>query len=431
MDRTVVDDRMDRSEDSIRDGRVFRDMRKETDNGNLEYSDDRTDRAERYDKVDPVENGNRSGGVDKRKGLTRRQPEIVKRSTENDKRQEMNVHDTETTERTMSKRQRQAMDESDKSKERKETSAKGTDLGGKEIIETTTKRQKVVRDKGEEVSDDFDYIDDIQLTVGDSELTCAVETILEEMDVDEAAIAADVFDERVVVHTVSNETKQSETASGDYINEDRTEIDKERERELIEMGRNDNIQREGNDDDSEHLSSESSNSSSSENSSNTLKGRAIELLSKGVMPLCPPARRVWNRNIEFEIDNLKITWPPKNWKELNAESKLFAMEQMALLLERKNSPEFPKISKKLLCDKYAFLMLDGQEKPNVSSSESEKLGDKIRQYNAAYLRGIINNEILDSRVSWSIIKSLENAQRWTDTDDICDVLENGGVKLKY
>lgn len=148
------------------------------------------------------------------------------------------------------------------------------------------------------------------------------------------------------------------------------------------------------------------------------------------MPLCPLARRIWKRNIDVDVNGMQLSWPPTNWRELTPENRLFAMEQMALTLERKSNCEFPVITKKILCDKYTFLMLEGQDKLLVSNEESEKVPDKIRQYNFLFLRGIVQGEIQDSRQAWSIVKSLEHADRWTDTDKIIDVLEKGGVHVK-
>ena len=76
-----------------------------------------------------------------------------------------------------------------------------------------------------------------------------------------------------------------------------------------------------------------------------------------------------------------MKWPPRNWRELTYENRHFAMEHMALFLELKNNIEFPIISKNILCDKYAFLILDGQDKLLISNCKAEKIPDKIRQYN--------------------------------------------------
>ena len=192
-----------------------------------------------------------------------------------------------------------------------------------------------------------------------------------------------------------------------------------------------------NDDTDDSSSTLSSSSQSSTEGSDldsacckALRDRATKLLTKGVMPLCPPARRIWTRSIDVEVNGINLSWPPSNWRELSPENRLFAMEQMALTLERKSHSEFPIITKKLLCDKYAFLMLEGQDKPVVSEEESEKVPDKIRQYNFLFLRGIVRGDIQDSRQAWSIVKSLERADRWTDADEFINVLETGGIHIK-
>lgn len=61
---------------------------------------------------------------------------------------------------------------------------------------------------------------------------------------------------------------------------------------------------------------------------------------------------------------------------------------MALTLERNSQFEFPVITQNILLDKYAFLKLEGQDKPLVSYEESEKKPDKMRQYNFLFLKGI-------------------------------------------
>jgi hypothetical protein len=59
-----------------------------------------------------------------------------------------------------------------------------------------------------------------------------------------------------------------------------------------------------------------------------------------------PGRRIWPREIDIDVDDVQMKSPPRNCRELTPENRLFAMEQMALFLERKNNIEFPNISKK-------------------------------------------------------------------------------------
>lgn len=191
------------------------------------------------------------------------------------------------------------------------------------------------------------------------------------------------------------------------------------------------------DTDTESSSSSSSSSSggvspkrSTTRTSESLRTRAMRILAKGAMPLCPPARRLWTKHFEMELSGKKFMWPPANWRALSADSRLLAMEQMALTFERGDKLEFPRISRKTLVDKYAFLMLEGQAKPIVEDVESEKVPDKLRQYYFSYLKGLIKGDIGDSLTAWSIVKSLDRSDRWTDTDEIIDILEEKGIKVK-
>ena len=46
------------------------------------------------------------------------------------------------------------------------------------------------------------------------------------------------------------------------------------------------------------------------------------------------------------------------------------------------------------------------------------------------VKGVVKGEIEPSRVAWGIIKSIERADRWTDTDKITDMLDKHGIKIR-
>ena len=187
-------------------------------------------------------------------------------------------------------------------------------------------------------------------------------------------------------------------------------------------------------------SSSSSSSSSSDNVSvpegekrDSLRARALCILKRGAMPVCPPARRSWDfsKQLELECNNHHVLWPPTNWKALTPDQRLMAHEYVAILLENKKNPvEFPVISRKTLLDKHGFFALEGEKKPQEEEEEEDKINAKIRQYNFTYVTKVARGEIKSSRTSWSIIKTIEKADRWTDTDVIASALDDANIKIK-
>jgi len=176
----------------------------------------------------------------------------------------------------------------------------------------------------------------------------------------------------------------------------------------------------------------SSSTSSLEESTLNIKTRAFKLLTRGVMPICPPARRDWGNggSITFVRGAINLVWPPPNWRQLSADQRLLAHEHAAIMLEQSNEGVFPILSRRTLLDKYNFLSLDGANKTQEEENQGDKIDAKIRQYNSAYLRAIVKGEIKDSRVSWGVVRSIERAERWRDVDEVLDALDNKEIKIK-
>ena len=153
---------------------------------------------------------------------------------------------------------------------------------------------------------------------------------------------------------------------------------------------------------------------------------------QGAMPMCPPAQRDWCavEEIKLERGNGNLIWPPKNWRTLSPDQKLMAHESAALFLEQGQSANFPAdLSRRTLLDKYNFLALEGSARPKPESSR-HKADSKIRYYNFQFVRDVAKGAVGDSRLSRTMIKSLENADRWKDTDFITENFDAANVKLR-
>ena len=164
-----------------------------------------------------------------------------------------------------------------------------------------------------------------------------------------------------------------------------------------------------------------------------IRARAFKILRRGAMPMCPPARRDWGKvdELRIELRNTVVIWPPANWMELSPDQRLMAHEYAAMSLEwNGDSSCFPIISRRALLDKYAFLSLDGEGRPPEELDGADKTDGKIRQYNRQYLRSIGRGEVTETRISAGIVRNLEGTDRWTDTDEITELLDRNGVRIK-
>ena len=84
------------------------------------------------------------------------------------------------------------------------------------------------------------------------------------------------------------------------------------------------------------------------------------------MPLIPPARRDWDKeeHISLSLRGSVLKWPPKGWKNMAEDQKLFLWEYVALGLESSNHQGgFPILSRGKNLDKYNMLALPGTHMP--------------------------------------------------------------------
>ncbi|KAH3695094.1 hypothetical protein DPMN_082548 [Dreissena polymorpha] len=89
--------------------------------------------------------------------------------------------------------------------------------------------------------------------------------------------------------------------------------------------------------------------------------KARSLLINGNMPLFPSAKRDWATVEEESVVLLpNLLWPPKNWRPLNPDQRLLAVEFACMSLtqgERHSSILLPERS--FLIHSFHFLMLPG------------------------------------------------------------------------
>ncbi|KAH3837088.1 hypothetical protein DPMN_110466 [Dreissena polymorpha] len=128
-------------------------------------------------------------------------------------------------------------------------------------------------------------------------------------------------------------------------------------------------------------SSSSSSSSSSETyDSPRLRNRAFRILERGSMSKCPPARRDRSRvsEIKFYNGDQEMCWPLVNWRTLTADQRLLAREYAAMFLDNKGKIQALTSTRRQLLNKYMFLMLNGEGRPQNEEDENAKVEGKIK-----------------------------------------------------
>ena len=98
-----------------------------------------------------------------------------------------------------------------------------------------------------------------------------------------------------------------------------------------------------------------------------LRSRAEVLLTKGCMPLLPPARRNWTseEEIKLPLSALFAWWPPQRWMALSSDAKLMVWESVAMSLALKDG--FVDMERGEILDHYNFLALPGSAPPQLKS----------------------------------------------------------------
>ncbi|KAK3088555.1 hypothetical protein FSP39_020541 [Pinctada imbricata] len=135
------------------------------------------------------------------------------------------------------------------------------------------------------------------------------------------------------------------------------------------------------------------------------------------MPLCPPARRNWDREAPLTRGNVNLTWPPHKWRQMSPDQKLLQWEFASMRFEQEISDCWS-LERGELLDKYNFLALPGSKIPPYDSPMR-----KARYYTYETLRTSPSAELLKQML-------LAREARDTSVDDLIRTLNKRGVPLR-
>lgn len=160
-----------------------------------------------------------------------------------------------------------------------------------------------------------------------------------------------------------------------------------------------------------------------------LRERALHILMKGALPMCPPAPRDWAvvNSFDLEAKGVALSWPPKNFVKLSADQKLLAQEHLAYSIEEKTHG-IVSLDRKTLYDKYRFLTLEGAAKPKAENHR--KLEGRIRDSTYEFVKRVALGKGSDDKVVRDMIEMLEKSPRWKDTDGITNQLDEHSLRMK-
>ena len=151
--------------------------------------------------------------------------------------------------------------------------------------------------------------------------------------------------------------------------------------------------------------------------------QARELLSWGIMPLVPPARRNWDADEVVDLSGRRtsLKWPPRGWRTYTADRKLQVFEYASAMLDADMSG-FPVTNRADILDKFNFLALPGSARPAATSKTGMRLG------NYQQLRAIAVGKDTDLR----ILKMLVNAAKDRDCelDSTIAIINAAGIRLR-
>ena len=141
----------------------------------------------------------------------------------------------------------------------------------------------------------------------------------------------------------------------------------------------------------------------------SLKERAESLLRTGVMPLFPPARREWTNMQPVKICTDPImVWPPENWEELSADSRLTAWQFTAMALEFREGVRLITNQQDVL-DKYAMLALPGTSLTTCITTPRNGT-TQVRLFNYNLVKDIYHGNLREQEaVQW--LTAFEAARR--------------------
>ena len=150
---------------------------------------------------------------------------------------------------------------------------------------------------------------------------------------------------------------------------------------------------------------------------------ASDLLSHGVMPLVPPARREWEADgvINFQSGTQTISWPPTGWKKMTPERRLLVAEYAAMQLDA-GEDGYPSTPRDQLLAVYNFLVLPGSAMPTSSVQQ------KMWYYNYAMLCDIVKQDCCS--VPFVDMLRAASVARAKGADRFIRQMDAAGIKMR-
>lgn len=160
-----------------------------------------------------------------------------------------------------------------------------------------------------------------------------------------------------------------------------------------------------------------------------LRSRAKVLLTKGCMPLLPPARRNWTseEEIKLPLSAPFAWWPPQRWLALSSDMKLMVWESVAMALALKDG--FVDMDRGEILDHYNFLALPGSASPQLKSNFQTS-----RYFNFKVVRDVLLGKSPESESNKQLITMLEAAEsagfKSSTSVHILEQIEKKGISLR-
>lgn len=160
--------------------------------------------------------------------------------------------------------------------------------------------------------------------------------------------------------------------------------------------------------------------------------KAFRLLSTGVMPVIPPAKREWTnvRPLVLLSEPQPLYWPPKDWESLSPDARLFAWEMAAFRLHTSGrQPKSLDWDRVTILTIFNMLALPGTAFLSVEELRRDELN--MRQYNYSMMKKIVLNGT-NSDTDRKFLRMMEHASVHRDksTDWLTDLLDSHNVRLR-
>lgn len=160
------------------------------------------------------------------------------------------------------------------------------------------------------------------------------------------------------------------------------------------------------------------------------KMRAMKLLAKGVMPLCPPAKREWDgiQTITILDGPVPLQWPPANWKTFSPEQKLHAWEMAAMYVTSREALDFS-LDRNYLLSCFNFLSLSGSSMPILPKEQTNEVNMRLCNYRAICDIALFGTKSIQQEKFLDMLEGCAQ-QRDASLDWIIEIIERHNVNLR-